>query len=160
MSVAGRCLHGASLDVCSAVQGIDPSGAVLCALAPCSKACGIPAGRRDGLCPDDRFDVACSLIIFFVLIRARRRGDGARGCLAARSRPMPGICWAGLPNEPVKRVRAMGVAHLRPQCGRFADGSASRLWKGAGIGAIETRNIGRRTLKFRYVLGISALGSV
>jgi SAM-dependent methyltransferase len=151
------------------VQGIDPSEAQL-AFARSRPAARIAEFRQgDALAlpfPDDRFDAAVmALVIFFVPDPAKAVEEMARvvrpgGSVSAYAWDLLG---GGFPNEPIQaELRAMGVSHLRPP-----SASASRmetlceLWSGAGIEAIETREISvERTFKdFNDFWSISALGS-
>ena len=116
--------------------------------------------------PDDRFDAAVmALVIFFVPDPSKGVAEMARvvcpgGSVAAYAWDLLG---GGFPNEPIQaELRAMGVAHLRPPSAAASRMEALReLWKGAGIEAIETREISvERTFKdFDDFWGISALGS-
>ena len=151
------------------VQGIDPSEAQL-AFARSRPAARIAEFRPgDALAlrfPDDRFDAAVmALVIFFVPDPAKAVAEMARvvrpgGSVSAYAWDLLG---GGFPNEPIQaELRAMGVSHLRPP-----SASASRmetlreLWRGAGIEAIETREISvERTFRdFDDFWSISALGS-
>ena len=115
--------------------------------------------------PDDRFDVAVmALVIFFVPDPSKGVAEMARvvcpgGTVAAYAWDLLG---GGFPNEPIQaELRAMGVAHLRPPSADASRMEALRgLWKGAGIEAIETREISvERTFKdFDDVLGHQCVG--
>jgi SAM-dependent methyltransferase len=151
------------------VQGIDPSEAQLAFARsrPAAKLAEFRQGDAMALpFPDDRFDVAVmALVIFFVPDPNKGVAEMARvvcpgGTVAAYAWDLLG---GGFPNEPIQaELRAMGVAHLRPPSADASRMEALReLWKGAGIEAIETREIlVERTFKdFDEFWGISALGS-
>ena len=116
--------------------------------------------------PDDRFDAAVmALVIFFVPDPAKAVAEMARvvcpgGTVSAYAWDLLG---GGFPNEPIQaELRAMGVSHLRPPSVAASRMETLReLWSGAGIEAIETREISvERTFKdFDDFWSISALGS-
>jgi SAM-dependent methyltransferase len=151
------------------VQGIDPSEAQLAfaRLRPAAKSADFRQGDAMALpFPDDRFDAAVmALVIFFVPDPSKGVAEMARvvcpgGTVAAYAWDLLG---GGFPNEPIQaELRAIGVAHLRPPSADASRMEALRgLWKGAGIEAIETREISvERTFKdFDDFWDISALGS-
>ena len=151
------------------VQGIDPFEAQL-AFARSRPAARIAEFRHgDALAlpfPDDSFDAAVmALVIFFVPDPAKSVVEMARvvcpgGTVAAYAWDLLG---GGFPNEPIQaELRAMGISHLRPPSAAASRMEALReLWKGAGIEAIETKEISvERTFKdFGDFWSISALGS-
>ena len=106
-----------------------------------------------------------ALVIFFVPDPAKAVAEMERVVRPGGS--VSDYAWdllgGGFPNEPIQaELRAMGVSHLRPP-----SASASRmetlreLWSGAGIEAIEMREISvERTFKdFDDFWSTSALGS-
>jgi SAM-dependent methyltransferase len=153
----------------SEVQGIDPSEAQL-AFARSRPAARIAEFRQgDGLAlpfSADRFDAAVmALVIFFVPDPKKGVAEMARvvcpdGIVAAYAWDLLG---GGFPNEPIQaELRAMGVSHLRPPSASASRMEALReLWSGAGIEAIEMREISvERTFKdFDDFWSTSALGS-
>ena len=96
--------------------------------------------------PDDSFDAAVmALVIFFVpdpgtgvaeMTRAVRPG----GTVSAYAWNIPG---GGLPNAPIQaEMRAMGIEPPVPPNANAARIDALReLWTGAGLEAVETREI-------------------
>jgi SAM-dependent methyltransferase len=131
------------------VQGIDPSEAqlVFARTRPAARVAEFRQGNAMALpFPDDSFDAAImALVIFFVPDPAQGVAEMARvvgpgGIVATYAWDMLG---GGLPVEPISaEMRAMGLTPLLPP-----NPGASRievlreLWAGAGIEAIETREI-------------------
>ena len=130
-------------------QGIDPSEAQL-AFARSRPAARLAQFRQgDAMAlpfPDDHFDVAVmALVIFFVpepamgvaeMVRVVRPG----GTVAAYAWDMLG---GGFPGEPIHaELRAMGHQLLLPPSIDASRLEALRaLWTGAGLDAVETREI-------------------
>jgi len=131
------------------VQGIDPSEAQLAFARsrPASRVARFSQG--DGMAlpfPDNRFDAAVmALVIFFIPDPAKGVAEMARvvcpgGIVAAYAWDLPGV---GFPNEPIQaELRAMGRTHPRaPSMDASRIEVLRELWRGAGIEAIETREI-------------------
>jgi len=149
------CGNGAFTDLliesCAprAVQGIDPSEAQLEFARTRASAAKAEFRIGDAMAmpfADNSFDVAVmALVIFFVPVPAKGVGEMARvvapgGTVAAYAWDMEG---GGFPGEPMLReFRAMGLATPRPPS---ADASRldvlQRLWQGAGLRDLETRQI-------------------
>lgn len=140
--VIGRCAP-------AEVQGIDPSEAQL-AFARTRPGARMAQFRRgDAMAlpfPENRFDAAVmALVIFFVPDPAKGVAEMVRvvapgGTVATYAWDMMG---GGHPGEPIQvELRAMGLTPLRPP-----SLAASRmealvdLWVGAGLDAVETREI-------------------
>ena len=95
---------------------------------------------------EDRFDAAVmALVIFFVPDPAKGVAEMVRvvrpgGTVAAYAWDMLG---GGFPPEPIRaEMRAMGVTPLRPPSSGASRMEALRdLWTGAGLDAVETREI-------------------
>ena len=131
------------------VQGIDPSEAQL-AFARTRPAARVAEFRQgDAMAlpfPVNRFDAAVmALVIFFVPdpvkgVAEMARVVGPGGTVAAYAWDMLG---GGFPIEPIRaEMRAMGVAPLLPPSADASRMEALRdLWTGAGLEAIETREI-------------------
>jgi ubiquinone/menaquinone biosynthesis C-methylase UbiE len=131
------------------VQGIDPSEAQL-AFARARPAARVAEFRRgDAMAlpfPGNRFDAAVmALVIFFVPDPAKGVGEMVRvvrpgGTVAAYAWDMVG---GGFPNEPIMtEMRAMGFTPLLPpSCAASRMQALQDLWAGAGLDAIETREI-------------------
>ena len=131
------------------VHGIDPSEEQL-AFARTRLAAGVAQFHRgDAMAlpfPDNSFDAAVmALVIFFVpdpgkgvaeMTRAVRPG----GTVSAYAWNIPG---GGLPNAPIQaEMRAMGIEPPVPPNANAARIDALReLWTGAGLEAVETREI-------------------
>jgi ubiquinone/menaquinone biosynthesis C-methylase UbiE len=134
------------------VQGVDPSEAQL------AFARARPAGRlatfREGdamalPCPDASFDAAAmALAIFFV-------PDPAKGVAEMTRVVVPGgiiatYAWdllgGGHPASPIQtEMRAVGLTALRPPSpGASRIDALRELWTGAGLDAVETREIAVR----------------
>lgn len=149
------CGNGAFTDLLcercapAAVDGVDPSAAQL------AFARTRPAGRiarfqhGDAMAlpfPDRSFDAAVmTLVIFFVPEPARGVAEMARvvrpgGTIAAYAWDMLG---GGFPGEPIQaELRAMGLDPPRPPSVGASRAAALReLWAGAGLDAIEAREI-------------------
>jgi SAM-dependent methyltransferase len=150
-------------------QGIDPSEAQLtfARSRPAARVAQFAQGDAMALpFPDNRFDAAVmALVIFFVPDPAKGVAEMARvvcpgGIVAAYAWDLLG---GGFPNEPIQaELRAMGVSPMRPPSPAASRMDVLRdLWRGAGIEAIETREISvERTFKdFDDFWSISALGS-
>jgi ubiquinone/menaquinone biosynthesis C-methylase UbiE len=131
------------------VQGIDPSEGQL-AFARARSTAGVAEFRPgDAMAlpfPDHTFDAAVmALVIFFVPDPVKGVAEMARvvrpgGMVAAYAWDIPS---GGLPNEPIQvEMRAMGVQPLLPpnvNAGRLD--ALRELWTGAGLDAVETRQI-------------------
>jgi SAM-dependent methyltransferase len=131
------------------VLGIDPSEAQL-AFARTRPASRVAQFRQGNAMappfPDDAFDVAVMpLVIFFVPDPAKGVAEMARvvcpgGTVAAYAWDM---CGGGSPYEALQvEMRAMGVAVPVPPSPRASRIDVLRdLWTGAGLDAVETREI-------------------
>ena len=131
------------------VQGIDPSEGQL-AFARTRPAVRVAEFRLgDAMAlpfAEDRFDAAVmALVIFFV-------PDPAKGVTEMTRVVCPGgtvatYVWdmfgGGFPQEPIHaEMRAMGLTPLRPPSASASRREALRdLWAGAGLDAVETREI-------------------
>jgi SAM-dependent methyltransferase len=131
------------------VQGIDPSEGQLAFARTRPAARGAKFGRGDAMAlpfAADTFDAATmALVIFFVpnpgkgvaeMVRVVRPG----GVVAAYAWDMLG---GGFPLEPIRiGMRAMGLIPLSPPSAEASRIDAMReLWTGAGLDAVETREI-------------------
>ena len=131
------------------VQGIDPSEAQLAfaRARPAARVANFRQGDAMALpFSEDRFDAAVmALVLFFVPDPAKGVVEMMRVvCPGARSRTMYGTCWAAeFHLEPIQvEMRAMGVTPLLPPRSDASRIEALRdLWTGAGLDAIETREI-------------------
>ena len=133
----------------ASVQGIDPSEGQLAyaRTRPASRVAQFRQGDAMALpFPDDTFDAAVMpLVIFFVPEPAKGVAEMARVvCPAASSRPTRGTCLAA--DFPTRRcsdeMRGMGVAVPVPPSPDASRIDAMReLWTGAGLEAVETREI-------------------
>jgi len=143
--VSGRC-------AAAEIQGLDPSEAQLAYARsrPVGKIAQFHQGDALKLpFPDNRFDAAAmALVIFFVPDPAKAVGEMARvvapgGIVAAYAWDRPGSSGGGVPTEPIQaELRAMGFAPPIPPSADAARIEALRtLWTGAGIEAVETREI-------------------
>jgi SAM-dependent methyltransferase len=131
------------------IQGIDPSAAQL-AFARSRSASRVAAFRQgDAMAlpfPADRFDAAVmALVLVFVPDPAKGVAEMARvvrpgGTVATYMWDMLG---GGFPLDPVLvEMRAMGLTPLRPPRMEASRMEALRsLWAGAGLEAVETREI-------------------
>lgn len=131
------------------VQGIDPSEAQL-AFARTRHAARVAEFRQgDAMAlpfPVDRFDAAVmALVIFFVPdpvkgVAEMARVVGPGGTVAAYAWDIMG---GGFTMEPIHaEIRALGIATLRPPSAEASRIDALReLWTGAGLEAVETREI-------------------
>jgi ubiquinone/menaquinone biosynthesis C-methylase UbiE len=131
------------------IQGIDPAEAQL-AYARTRPASRLAQFRQgDAMAqpfPDDTFDAAVMpLVIFFVPDPARGVAEMARvvcpgGIVTAYAWDMPG---GGFPYQPLHdEMRALGVAVPVPPSRDASRIDAMRdLWTGAGLAAIDTREI-------------------
>jgi ubiquinone/menaquinone biosynthesis C-methylase UbiE len=131
------------------VAGVDPSEGQL-AFAwtrPAGRMAQFQQGHAMALpFPDKQFDAATmALVIFFVPDPVKGVAEMARvvrpgGMVAAYAWDIPS---GGLPNEPIQvEMRAMGVQPLLPpnvNAGRLD--ALRELWTGAGLDAVETRQI-------------------
>jgi ubiquinone/menaquinone biosynthesis C-methylase UbiE len=131
------------------VQGIDPSEGQL-AFARKRPAARVAEFRQgDAMAlpfSENRFDAAVmALVIFFVPDPAKGVAEMVRvvspgGTVAAYAWDMAG---GGFPLEPIQvEIRALGLATLRPPSSDASRIDALRdLWTGAGLDAVETREI-------------------
>ncbi len=131
------------------VQGIDPSEAQLAfaRARPASRAATFQQGDAMSL-PflQDRFDAAVmGLVIFFVPDPAKGLAEMVRvvcpdGTVATYAWDMLG---GGFPLEPIQaEMRAMGLKPvLPPSAGASRIDALRSLWIGAGLDAVETREI-------------------
>jgi len=131
------------------VQGIDPSEQQLAfaRTRPAARAAEFQQGDAMALpFGDDRFDAAVmALVIFFLPDPAKGAAEMARvvgpgGTVAAYAWDMLG---GGYPGEPITaEMRSMGFTPALPQSVEASRLEALRdLWAGAGLQAIETREI-------------------
>ncbi len=131
------------------VQGVDPSEAQLsfARTRPAARLAQFQQGDAMALpFPDRRFDAAVmALVIFFVPEPARGVAEMVRvvkpgGTVAAYAWDMVG---GGFPGEPIQaEMRAMGLRPpLPPSVGASRMEALRELWTGAGIDAVETREI-------------------
>jgi ubiquinone/menaquinone biosynthesis C-methylase UbiE len=131
------------------VQGIDPSEGQLAFARTRPAARLAKFGRGDAMAlpfPNDAFDAATmALVIFFVPDPAKGVAEMVRvvrpgGMVAAYAWDMLG---GGFPLEPIRiEMRAMGITPLSPPSIDASQIETMReLWNGAGIEAIETREI-------------------
>ena len=131
------------------VQGIDPSEAqlVFARTRPASRVAQFRQGDATALpFPDDRFDAATmALVIFFVPDPAKGVAEMVR--VAAPGGTVATYAWdvlgGGLPVEPIfAEMRTMGLTPLFPPSpGASRIEVLRELWTGAGLEAIETREI-------------------
>jgi ubiquinone/menaquinone biosynthesis C-methylase UbiE len=131
------------------VQGIDPSEGQL-AFARARPAARVAEFRQgDAMAlpfSEDRFDAAVmALVIFFVPDPAKSVAEMARvvgpgGTVAAYAWDVLG---GGFPLEPIQaEMRALGVTPMLPPSSGASRMEALRdLWTGAGLDAVETREI-------------------
>jgi ubiquinone/menaquinone biosynthesis C-methylase UbiE len=131
------------------VDGIDPSKGQL-NFARTRLAAGVAEFHQgDAMAlpfANDSFDAATmALVIFFVPDPPKGVAEMARvvrpgGMVAAYAWDVPG---GGLPSEPIQaEMRAMGIKPLLPPNANAARMDALReLWTGAGLDAVETREI-------------------
>jgi SAM-dependent methyltransferase len=149
------CGNGAFTDLLvercapATVQGIDPSEGQL-AFARTRSAARVAQFRHgDAMAPpfpDDEFDVAImALVIFFVPDPARGVAEMVRvvspgGTVAAYAWDMLG---GGFPLDAMQaEMRALGVTPpLPPSIGASRIDAMRALWTGAGLEAVETREI-------------------
>jgi ubiquinone/menaquinone biosynthesis C-methylase UbiE len=96
--------------------------------------------------PEDRFDAAImALVIFFVPDPAKAVAEMVR--VVAPGGTVATYAWdivgGGLPTEPIfAELRAMGIAPmLPPNPGASRIEALRELWAGAGLDAVETREI-------------------
>jgi len=131
------------------VEGIDPSGGQLSFARTRPAARLAKFGRGDAMSlpfSADSFDVATmALVIFFVPEPVRGVAEMTRvvrpgGLVAAYAWDMLG---GGFPLEPIRaEMRAMGVSPLSPPSIEASRIEILRdLWTGAGLDAVETREI-------------------
>jgi SAM-dependent methyltransferase len=131
------------------VQGIDPSEAQLAFARARPAARGAAFHQGDAMAlpfPQDRFDVAVmALVIFFVPDPARGVAEMVRvvcpgGTVTTYAWDMLG---GGFPLEPIQaEMRAMGLKPvLPPSPGASRMDALRSLWTGAGLEAVETREI-------------------
>src|SRR5262249_24993344 len=131
------------------VQGIDPSEGQLAAarMRPDARNAAFLAGDAMALpFPQDRFDAAVmALVIFFVRDPAKGVGEMARvvrpgGLVAAYAWDVLG---GGFPFDPIwQETRAAGhTPRIPPNPSAAGLTSLQALWTGAGLEAVETREI-------------------
>ena len=131
------------------VVGIDPSEAQLAYARTRPAACSAEFRQGDAMAlpfSADRFDAAVmALAISFVADPAKGVAEMARvvspgGTIAAY---VWDIVGSGFPQEPIRTVmRAMGLAPLRrTSSGASRIDALRHLWTGAGLYAVETREI-------------------
>jgi SAM-dependent methyltransferase len=131
------------------VRGIDPSEDQLAyaRARPTARLAKFDGGDAMALpFPADTFDVAVmALVIFFVPDPGKGVAEMARvvrpgGVVAAYAWDMLG---GGFPLEPIRiEMRAMGLPPLNPPSVDASRTEAMRdLWRGAGLDAVETREI-------------------
>jgi SAM-dependent methyltransferase len=131
------------------VQGIDPSEGQLAFARgrPASRVAEFRQGDAMALpFPKDRFDAAVmALVIFFVPdptkgVAEMVRVVGPGGTVATY---VWDVLGGGFPQEPIQvEMRAMGLMPLRPPSSGASRMEALRdLWTGAGLKAVETREI-------------------
>jgi len=131
------------------VQGIDPSEAQLgfARTRPAARLAQFRQGNAMALpFPEDRFDAAImALVIFFVPDPAKGVAEMARvvgpgGTAATYAWDMLG---GGYPGEPIHaEMRTMGLTPLlAPSPGASRIEALRELWTGAGLDAVETREI-------------------
>jgi SAM-dependent methyltransferase len=131
------------------LDGVDPSGAQLdfARTRPAARVAEFHLGDAMALpFSSARFDVAVmALVIFFVPDPVKAVAEMARvarpgGIVAAYAWDIVG---GGSPTEPIQaEIRAMGVTTARPPSFEASRIDALRdLWAGAGLEAIETRQI-------------------
>jgi SAM-dependent methyltransferase len=131
------------------VQGVDPSEAQLAfaRARPAARKMVFQQGNAMMLpFPDDRFDAAVmALVIFFVPEPAKGVAEMARvvrpgGMVATYAWDLLG---GGFPLEPIQaEMRAMGLTPvLPPSAGASRMDALRTLWTGAGLGAVEAREI-------------------
>jgi SAM-dependent methyltransferase len=133
----------------AAVQGIDPSQGQIdfARTRPAARLAKFDIGNAMALqFPDSTFDAAAmALVIFFVPEPAKGVAEMARvvrpgGMVAAYAWDVLG---GGFPQEPLRiELRALGIDPLSPPSVEASRIEAMRdLWHGAGLEAIETREI-------------------
>jgi SAM-dependent methyltransferase len=133
----------------SEVQGIDPSEGQLAYARTRPGARGVAFQRGDAMAlpfEAERFNAAAmALVIFFVPEPAKGVAEMARvvrpgGLVAAYAWDMPG---GGFPFHPAhQELRALGIAPPLPPRAEVSRTEGLRaLWKGAGLEAVETREI-------------------
>ena len=131
------------------VQGIDPSEAQLAFARARPGAGGAAFHQGDAMVlpfPQDRFDTAVmALVIFFVPDPAKGVAEMVRvvcpgGTVTTYAWDMLG---GGFPLEPIQaEMRAMGLKPVLPPSSGASRMEALRsLWTGAGLEAVETREI-------------------
>jgi len=131
------------------VQGIDPSEAQLAfaRTRPAARVAKFSQGDAMALpFPDDRFDAAImALVIFFVPDPAKGVAEmvrvvGPGGSVAAYAWDVLG---GGHPGGPIQaEMRTMGLTPLLPpSAGASRIETLRELWTGAGLEAVETREI-------------------
>ena len=131
------------------VQGIDPSEAQLAfaRTRPASRLAQFRQGDAMALpFADDSFDAAImALVIFFVPEPAKGVGEmvrvvGPGGTVATYAWDMPGGGWPGQPFHA--EMRAMGLQPLLPPSAEASRIDVlGKLWTGAGLDTVETREI-------------------
>jgi SAM-dependent methyltransferase len=133
----------------AAVQGVDPSQGQIdfARTRPAARLAKFDIGNAMALpFPDKAFDAATmALVIFFVPEPAKGVAEMARvvhpgGTVAAYAWDVLG---GGFPQEPLRiELRALGIDPLNPPSVEASRIEAMRdLWRGAGLEAIETREI-------------------
>jgi SAM-dependent methyltransferase len=141
-ALVGRCAP-------AEVQGIDPSEGQLAYARGRPGVAGVVFRQGDAMAlpfEADRFDAAVmALVIFFVPEPATGLAEMARvvrpgGLVAAYAWDMPG---GGFPFHPAhQELRALGIAPPLPPHAEVSRAEGLRaLWEGAGLEAVETREI-------------------
>jgi SAM-dependent methyltransferase len=151
------------------VQGIDPSEGQLAFARERPAARVAEFGQGDAMAlqfSDDKFDaVTMALVIFFVPEPAKGVSEMVRvvrpgGIVAAYAWDMFG---GGFPLEPIQiELRAMGLPSLLPPSADASRMEVLRsLWTGAGLDAVETREIAvqRTFADFDEFWSTSVMGS-
>jgi ubiquinone/menaquinone biosynthesis C-methylase UbiE len=131
------------------IAGVDPSAGQLAFARTRPGAQGANFQQGDAMAlpfPADRFDAAVmGLVIFFVPDPAKGVAEMAR--VAAPGGLVASYAWdimgGGFPLEPIRiELRAMGVTPLSPPSAEASRMDAlNKLWAGAGLVGIETREI-------------------
>jgi SAM-dependent methyltransferase len=131
------------------VHGVDPSEAQLAfaRTRPAARLAQFQKGDAMALpFPEHRFDVAVmALVIFFVPDPAKGIAEMVRVCRSGGT--VAAYAWdmlgGGFPGDPIQtEMRAMGFnPPLPPSAGASRIDALRQLWTGAGLDAVETREI-------------------